>query len=66
MNCPYSLAGSPKDFTLSPTLLPQRLRRNEGKPCHSREGGIRVFEIAAISDCLDARLRGHDELRHGL
>ena len=32
MNCPYSLAGSPKDFSLSPTLPPQRLRRNEGSP----------------------------------
>jgi len=55
MNCPYSLAGSHKDFT------PPRDYVGKGKPCHSRESGIQVLEIVAVSACLDARLRGHDE-----
>jgi hypothetical protein len=28
----------------------------------SAKAGIQVLEIAVVSKCLDARLRGHDEL----
>jgi hypothetical protein len=28
--------------------------------------GIQVFEIISVSNSLDARLRGHDELRYSL
>jgi hypothetical protein len=30
------------------------------------KAGIQVFEIVVHSNSLDARLRGHDELRHSL
>ena len=34
--------------------------------CHSRASGNPLFDFIQIFETLDARFRGHDELRHSL